>query len=1519
MTKPLTDQAVVVNLGYDQKVKVDFTSIANEKITLVHVGEKLIILFDNQSTVTVEPFFDSRADSQGQSQGGGPRANITVEMAPGRDISVQEFASLFPIGTDTSVLPAADAGGTSNANAQASGANFSPFVVDPLGPVPTNQLAPQEELPGLASPPPTGFVLEQTAPLLTISAGVVPQMVVDESFLTAATNGGVAGSGLGPAGATVSSVLVPFAINAPGGQQSLTFALSVSAPNADSGLIDSATGQHVLLSVNAGGVVEGRTAVGGDLVFTVSVDASGRVTLTDLRAVHEGTPGDFNEGISLPSGLITLTGTVTDSSNQTASASTDVGSHLTFLDDGPSVTVTATAAADALVVDETNLAINASANFADNFTVVSNFGADGAGTTTSAFVLGIKNAGVDSGLIDVATGQHVFLFMDGADVVGRVGSGGAADPAGAIDFRLSVSAAGVVTLDQVRALQHPNAANPDDVVTLSSADLITLTRTDTITDHDQDAASSSASINIATALSFHDDGPNITLTATAPADALVVDETNLAINASANFADNFTATSNFGADGAGTINSAFVLGIKSAGVDSGLIDVATGQHVFLFMDGADVVGRVGAGGAADPAGTIDFRVSVSAAGVVTLDQVRALQHPDATNPDDVVTLSSADLITLTRTDTITDHDLDTASSSASINIATALSFHDDGPVNNTVTLAPQTVFEDGLTLANSNGHSVGNPEAGHTAVTATYTAAQILSLVTIGADQPGTVKLSGAGIDGTATGIFSQGASVTWHVVSGTEIDGVVGARVVFTLVDDGLGNFTFTLKDQVDHLPVNAASDDNDQSVTIDIAKAFVVTDADNDPVQLDNGAVVAIENDVPVNNTNKLETREVFEDGLTLANSNNQSVGNPEAGHTAVTTTYTAAQILSLVNIGADEPGTVKLAGAAGIEGTATGIFSKGASVTWHVVSATEIDGVAGGRVVFTLVDDGAGNFTFSLKDQVDHLPVNAASSDNDASVTIDIAKAFVVTDFDGDFVQLDNGAVVAIENDVPVNNATTLQQQTVFEDGLTLANSNGQSVGNPEAGHTAVTATYTAAQILSLVNIGADEPGTVALAGAAQAIEGTATGIFSQGTSVTWHVVSATEIDGVVGARVVFTLVDDGAGNFTFSLKDQVDHLPVNAASDDNDQSVTLDIAKAFVVTDADGDFVQLDNGAVVAIENDVPINNTTTLAQQVVYEDGLTLANSNNQSVGNPEAGHTAVTATYTTAQILSLVNIGADEPGTVKLGLAPGVEGTATGIFSQGASVTWHVVSATEIDGVAGGRVVFTLVDDGAGNFTFSLKDQVDHLPVNAASDDNDQSVTLDIAKAFVVTDADGDFVQLDNGAVVAIENDVPVNNTTTLQQQVVYEDGLTLANSNGQSVGNPEAGHTAVTATYTTAQILSLVNIGADEPGTVKLSGAAIDGTATGIFSQGASVTWHVVSATEIDGVVGARVVFTLVDDGLGNFTFSLKDQVDHLPVNAASDDNDQSVTIDIAKAFVVTDADGDFVQLDNGAVVAIE
>ena len=172
LTKPLTDQAVVINLGYDQKTQLDFTAIANEKITLVHAGEKLIILFDNHATVTVEPFFDSRHDAL---------HNLSVEVAPGRDVSVSEFASLFPITDDQSVLPAA---GNGDANAQASGANFSNPAVDPLAignPLP---LLGPETLPGFAVTNPTNNVLPVTAPTTTTAPATLLAPTAD-NFTTA--------------------------------------------------------------------------------------------------------------------------------------------------------------------------------------------------------------------------------------------------------------------------------------------------------------------------------------------------------------------------------------------------------------------------------------------------------------------------------------------------------------------------------------------------------------------------------------------------------------------------------------------------------------------------------------------------------------------------------------------------------------------------------------------------------------------------------------------------------------------------------------------------------------------------------------------------------------------------------------------------------------------------------------------------------------------------------------------------------------------------------------------------------------------------------------------------------------------------------------------------------------------------------------------------------------------------------------------------------------------------------------
>lgn len=117
------------------------------------------------------------------------------------------------------------------------------------------------------------------------------------------------------------------------GLQSLTYNLSVQ--NANSGLVDTETNQEVILSLNAG-VIEGRTSISNQLVFTLSVNPTGTVTLDQIRAIVHPT-GDPDEAKFLGAGHVSLNAVVTDGDGDQASASLDIGTVISFKDDGPSV------------------------------------------------------------------------------------------------------------------------------------------------------------------------------------------------------------------------------------------------------------------------------------------------------------------------------------------------------------------------------------------------------------------------------------------------------------------------------------------------------------------------------------------------------------------------------------------------------------------------------------------------------------------------------------------------------------------------------------------------------------------------------------------------------------------------------------------------------------------------------------------------------------------------------------------------------------------------------------------------------------------------------------------------------------------------------------------------------------------------------------------------------------------------------------------------------------------------------
>jgi hypothetical protein len=74
VNKPQGEQAITIHL--DGSTKLDLTAIANENITLVHIGDRLIILFENHAEVAIDGFYG---------RDGQPLADLTVELAPGRD------------------------------------------------------------------------------------------------------------------------------------------------------------------------------------------------------------------------------------------------------------------------------------------------------------------------------------------------------------------------------------------------------------------------------------------------------------------------------------------------------------------------------------------------------------------------------------------------------------------------------------------------------------------------------------------------------------------------------------------------------------------------------------------------------------------------------------------------------------------------------------------------------------------------------------------------------------------------------------------------------------------------------------------------------------------------------------------------------------------------------------------------------------------------------------------------------------------------------------------------------------------------------------------------------------------------------------------------------------------------------------------------------------------------------------------------------------------------------------------
>ena len=218
------------------------------------------------------------------------------------------------------------------------------------------------------------------------------------------------------------------------GNKSATTVLTLSAPGADSGLIDSQTDEAVLLDFDGDEIV-GSSATGGE-VLRISYDATlDQIRVTQSRAVeHDDFPDDYDESTSpetINANVVGIERTITDGDDDQASATADLGPLIRLEDDGPVASLTIVGDPGALL-DEDPDSGDESASFPNALAVATLDGSaifDTTGSSTGSdfvidgetFSLRINGGdGTDSGLVDTATKSAVLLEVEAAtgDVVG---------------------------------------------------------------------------------------------------------------------------------------------------------------------------------------------------------------------------------------------------------------------------------------------------------------------------------------------------------------------------------------------------------------------------------------------------------------------------------------------------------------------------------------------------------------------------------------------------------------------------------------------------------------------------------------------------------------------------------------------------------------------------------------------------------------------------------------------------------------------------------------------------------------------------------------------------------------------------------------------------------------------------------------------------------------------------------------------------------------------------------------------
>ncbi|STX89488.1 DUF5801 repeats-in-toxin domain-containing protein [Legionella pneumophila] len=1361
------------------------------------------------------------------------------------------------------------------------------------------------------------------------------------------------------------------------GAGSVSYALVLNGNNVGSGLyaidnLDVSTadgdgigrGGEIVLNQN-GNVITG--SLNGTDYFTITIDAaSGAVTFDQLASVwHANTanPDDQSALQALANSLV-VRATVMDADGDQAAYDLDVSQGVFQVkDDGPSIDGSKVLSADVLAVDETNLGVNATASFADNFAQAIDFGEDGAGSVSYALVLNGNNVG--SGLyaidnLDVSTADGDGIGRGGEIVLNQNGNVITGSLNGTDYFTITIDAAsGTVTFDQLASVWHANTANPDDQSALQALANSLVVRA-TVVDADGDQAAYDLDVSQGV-FQVKDDGPSIDGSKVLSADVLAVDETNLGVNATASFADNFAQAIDFGEDGAGSVSYALVLNGNNVG--SGLyaidnLDVSTadgdgigrGGEIVLNQNGNVITGSLN--------GTDYFTITIDAAsGAVTFDQLASVWHANTANPDDQSALQALANSLVVRA-TVVDADGDQAAYDLDVSQG-VFQVKDDGP-----SVAVNVGNEAGILLTTQDADTIGT--ATDAAVTSANFGNVFSNTPTYGADGAGSAVMSYSlgliAASGADSGLDSNGSNIYLYDISGTIVGstsatqaGVNAGNTVFDLSVDGAGVVTLRQHAEIDHPiaddPSASGAPFDDQLAVlgnnlVSLTATALTTDGDGDTAtaseRIDLGGNVRFADDGPSVTMTVSDTN-----AITLNTQDAETIGALSDSDSASFATAFAVT----PNYGADGAGTTVTTYALSVsaQGVDSGLDNNGNNIYLYNIagsvvgstSATQAD-ITTGNTIFSLgVNSSSGVVTLTQHQEVDHGLPGASSNYAAQEAILNTGLVFLnatamTTDGDGDTAtasaSLDLGGNVKFDDDGPSVTMTVSDNNAI-----TLNTQDAETIGALSDSDSASFATAFAVT----PNYGADGAGTTvttyALSVSAQGVD---SGLDNNGNNIYLYNIAGSVVGstsatqaGITTGNTIFSLgVNSSSGVVTLTQHQEVDHGLPGASSNYAAQEAILNTGLVFlnataVTTDGDGDTAtasaSLDLGGNVKFDDDGP-----SVTMTVSDTNAITLNTQDAETIGALSDSDSASFA----AAFAVTPNYGADGAGTTvtTYALSVSAQGVDSGLDNNGNNIYLYNIagsvvgstSATQV-GITTGNTIFSLgVNSSSGVVTLTQHQEVDHGLPGASSNYAAQEAILNTGLVFlnataVTTDGDGDTAtasaSLDLGGNVKFDDDGP-----SVTMTVSDNNAITLNTQDAETIGALSDSDSASFA----AAFAVTPNYGADGAGTTVTTYAlsvSAQGVDSGLDNNGNNIYLYNIagsvvgstSATQADITTGNTIFSLGVNSSSGVVTLTQHQEVDHGLPGASSNYAAQEAILNTGLVFlnataVTTDGDGD-------------